>query len=156
MKLQSASKKEILRIAVGSFICLALMLAAFFALSFAKIVFFDYRVVLGGVAGTLVAIGNFALLCLTIQNAVGCDDKKQMKARFQLSYNIRLIAQAAWVVVAFLAPCFHVVAAALPLLFPTAVIYFLQMTGKLVVPSMRKNPAAEETQQEDRRDVFEA
>lgn len=156
MKLQNASKKEILRIAVGSCVCLALMLAAFFALSFAKIVIFDYRVILGGVAGTLVAVGNFTLLCLTIQNAAGIDNKKQMRARFQLSYNIRLIAQAAWVVAAFLAPCFRVVAAALPLLFPTVVIYVLQMTGKLVTPSTRENPTGEEPQQEERLDTFEA
>ena len=61
----------------------------------------------------------------------------KLKARIQLSYNGRLIFQAAWVLIAFLAPCFNTLAAAIPLLFPTAVIYFLQSRGKLVDPSER-------------------
>lgn len=154
MKFQSASKKEIKRISFGSGICLALMLGGFFLLSQLGIGSFDYRVLLSGAVGTAVAVGNFALLCITIQNAAGADNQKQMKARFQLSYNARLIAQAAWVLAAFMLPCFHVLAAAIPLLFPTVIIYFLQMNGKLVSPSQRKNPPLEE--QEDRPDSFEA
>ena len=130
MKFHSASKKEILRIAGGCGICLGVMLAVFWALSFANIVSFDERIILGGVLGTLVAVGNFSFLCLTIQKAAGIEDKKQMKARFQLSYHIRLVAQAAWILVAFLLPCYHVVAAALPLMFPAIVICYFQMTGK--------------------------
>ena len=41
------------------------------------------------------------------------EDKKQMKLRFQVSYNIRLILQAVWVLAAFLLPCFQAVAAGL-------------------------------------------
>ena len=153
MKLQSASIKEIKRICVGSCVCLVLMFVGFFLLSQFGIGSFDYRVILGGVVGTAVAVGNFMLLCITIQNAAGIDDKKQMKNRFQLSYNARLIAQAAWVVVAFLVPCFQVLASAIPLLFPTVIIYYLQMTGNLVTPSQRMNPPQEE--QKDRPDTFE-
>jgi dipeptide/tripeptide permease len=98
--------------------------------------------------GTLLAVVNFALLCLTIQKAAETEDKKQMKAKFQLSYNARLIAQALWVLAAFLLPCFQTVAAALPLLFPTLVIFFLNKQGKLVTPSDRKNPAPEEEEGE--------
>ena len=71
-----------------------------------------------------------------------------MKARFQLSYHARLIFQAAWVVAAFLLPWFQAVAAALPLLFPTLVILWLNKRGKLVTPSDRKNPAPEEETEE--------
>ena len=102
----------------------------------------------------VIAVGNFALLCLTIQKAMKIEDKKQMKARFQLSYNARLIAQAAWVVVAFKVSCFQAVAAALPLLYPSAVIMFLSKRGKMVTPSQRTNPPAEE-EQEERLDSFE-
>ena len=155
MKLQEASVKEIRRITVGSGICLVLMIAAFFLLSQFGIGSFDYRVILSGVVGTLVAIGNFTVLCLTIQNAAAIEDQKQMKARFQVSYNFRLIIQAAWVVAAFLLSCFHALAAAIPLLFPTLIIYYLQMKGKLVTPSQRKNPPVEESE-EPRQDTFEA
>ncbi len=134
MKLQNASRKEILRISIGAAVCFVLMEAAFFALSLLRVGKFDYTVVLGGVIGTLLAIANFTVLCLTIQNAAQTADKKQMKAHFQLSYNIRLMIQAGWVVAAFLLPWFNAIAAALPLLFPTVVIYFLQSRGKLVAP----------------------
>ena len=154
MKLQSASIKEIKRIALGSVICLALMIAAFFLLSQFGIGSFDYRVILSGVIGTLVAVGNFTLLCITIQKAAAMEDKKQMKARFQVSYNARLIIQAAWVVVAFLVSWLNALAAAIPLLFPTVIIYYLQIKGRLVSPSERKNPPQME-QEEDRPDTFD-
>ena len=67
------------------------------------------------------------------------EDKKQMKAKVQLSYNGRMIFQAAWVVAAFMMPWFHPVTSALPLLFPTVVILALRKSGKMVEPSQRKN-----------------
>lgn len=149
MKLQDASVKEIRRVCVGAGICLILMLAILYVLSRAGIGSFDYRVILSGAIGSLIAVGNFMLLCLTIQKAAASDDPKQMKARFQLSYNARLIAQAAWVVVAFLAPCFQPVPAAIPLLFPTLVIYYLQLKGKQVTPSQRNNPPQEQEEGQD-------
>lgn len=154
MKLQSASVKEIKRVSIGTGICLTLMLAALYGLSLFGIGSFDYRVILSGAVGSLIAVGNFTLLCLTIQKAAATEAQKQMKAHFQLSYNARLIVQAAWVVAAFLAPCFHPVAAAIPLLFPALVIYYLQIKGKLVTPSLRKSPPQEP--EEDRQDTFEA
>ena len=123
MKLQAASKKEILRIAIGTAICLAIMLTVFFVLSLFRIAPFDYKVILSGFVGGMVAVLNFTLLCLTIQSAAQIQEKKAMKARMQVSYNLRLLLQAAWVVAAYLIPCFNVVAAALPLLFPTVVIF---------------------------------
>ena len=156
MKLQAASKKEVLRIAIGTAICLVIMLAVFFVLSLFQIVPFDYKVILGGLVGGTVAVANFAVLCLTIQSAARIEDKKSMKARIQVSYNIRLFLQAAWVVAAFLLPWFNVVAAALPLLFPTVVIFFLQSRGKLVTPSDRKNPTELPEETEERLDTLEA
>lgn len=123
MKLQAASKKEILRIAIGTAICLAIMLTVFFVLSLFRIAPFEYKVILSGFVGGMVAVLNFTLLCLTIQSAAQIQEKKAMKARMQISYNLRLLLQAAWVVAAYLIPCFNVVAAALPLLFPTVVIF---------------------------------
>ena len=157
MKLQEASRRELKRIAAGSVICLAAMLGVFFLLSMFQTVKFDYTVLLGGVIGTALAIGNFWLLCLTIQQAAQSGDEKQMKARFQLSYNARLVLQAAWIVAAYLLPWFHVIAAAVPLLFPRLLIYFFQKKGVLVQPSERKNPPQEEDREEESRlDSFEA
>lgn len=149
MKLQEASQKEIKRITVGTGVCFLLMIAVFALLSLFELVMFDYRVLLGGVAGSLIAVGNFTILCLTIQSAAKIDDKKQMKMRFQLSYNCRLALQAGWVVAAYFLSCFNVFAAAVPLLFPTVVIWYLQSKGQQINPSQRKNSPSDAAEVEE-------
>ena len=132
MKLQSASRKELSRIALGTLACDAIMIAALFVLSLVGFGTFDIgRILLGTVCGSAVAIVNFAILCLTVQTAVEIENKKKMKARFQLSYNIRLILQAGWVVLCFVLKPVHFVAGAAPILFPNVVIFFLQSRNKL-------------------------
>ena len=156
MKLQSASKIEIKRIAVGTGICDLILLAVFFVLSLEGIVRFDYTVFLGALGGSVVAVLNFTVMCLTIQKAVDIEEKKQMKAFIQGSYNGRLLLQAGWIVAAFLIPHLQVVAAAVPLLFPNLIIFYLQSKGKLVEPSQRKTPPADEQDEpEDHLGTFE-
>lgn len=156
MKLQSASKKEIKRIALGTAVCDVLMIAGLFLLSQFGIGTFSYTIFVGAAGGSLVAILNFTIMCLTIQKAVDIEEKKQMKAFIQGSYNGRLLLQAGWVVAAFLIPHVHVVAAAVPLLFPNLVIFYLQFKGKLVEPSERKaDPAAQDDEPEDHLGSFE-
>lgn len=131
MKLQPASKKEIRRIAIGTGICDLILLAALFILSLEGIGAFNYTVFLGAAGGSLVAILNFTMMCLTIQTAVDFSDQKQRKAFIQGSYNGRLLLQAGWIVVAFLIPHFSVVAAAVPLLFPNLTVFCIQsMAGR--------------------------
>ena len=156
MKLQPASKKEIKRIAMGTGVCDLILLAVLFVLSLEGLLTFNYTVFLGILIGSCVAILNFTIMCLTIQKATGIDDQKQMKAFIQGSYNGRLMLQAGWVVVAILVPHFQVVASAAPLLFPNLTIFYLQAKGKLVEPSDRKNPPADEQDEpEDRLESFE-
>ena len=132
MKLQAASKKELSRIAAGTVLGTLLMILILWLLSLLGIgTFTPSRIFLGAGIGCFIAIFNFYLLCLTVQKAVDIQDKKQMKMKFQVSYNFRMLLQAAWVVVALLVPGIHVVAGAVPLLFPHAVILLLQMTGKI-------------------------
>ena len=66
MKLQPESKKELLRIAGGTAFCTAIMWVLFAALHLVGWVVFDYRVLLGGIIGALVAIGNFAGICFVV------------------------------------------------------------------------------------------
>ena len=156
MKLQPASKKEIKRIAMGTGVCDLILLAVLFVLSLEGLLTFNYTVFLGILIGSCVAILNFTIMCLTIQKATGIDDQKQMKAFIQGSYNGRLMLQAGWVVVAILVPHFQVVASAAPLLFPNLTIIYLQMKGRLVEPSERKNPPVQEEEEpEDRLESFE-
>lgn len=156
MKLQPASKKEVKRIAIGTGAFSCLMVGAMFILSLVGVGTFDYTVFIGAIGGSLVAILNFTIMCLTIQNAVNIAEKKQMKAFIQGSYNGRLLLQAAWIVVSFVVSHINVFAAAIPLLFPNLTIFYLQSKGKLTTPSDRKAPPAEETEEpEDHLGTFE-
>lgn len=147
MKLQPASRKELSRIALGTLACDGVMIAALFVLSLVGIGTFDvFRILLGAACGSVVAIANFAILCLTVQSAVEIENKKKMKARFQLSYNVRLILQAGWVVLCFVLKPIHFVAGAAPILFPNVVIFFLQSRNKLFPKS---DPPAKALPDED-------
>ncbi len=158
MKLQPASRKELSRIAVGTLVCDGVMIAALFLLSLVGVGRFEpFRILLGAACGSVVAIVNFAILCLTVQSAVEIENKKKMKARFQLSYNIRLLLQAGWVVLCFLLKPIHFVAGAAPILFPNVVIFFLQSRNKLFQPSdtPAKPIAEDEEPEEDNLGPFE-
>jgi len=157
MKLQSASIKELSRIAIGVAVCDCIMIAGLFLLSQFGIGTFSYRIFVGALGGSLVAIANFAVLCLTVQNAVNIEDQKKMKAFFQGSYNGRLMLQAIWVIVCFAVSHIHVIAGAVPLLFPSAVIYYLQMKGKLMPPDPPRDPSKSSTldDEEDKLGPFE-
>ena len=158
MKLQPASRKEIKRITIGTLACDGIMVAALFLLSQFGIGSFDLgRILLGAVCGSIVAILNFTILCLTVQSAVEMDNKRKMKARFQLSYNVRLLLQAVWVVACFAIPQIHFVAGAAPVLFPNVVIFYLQSKNKLFDPSEKAaSPApASDEEPEDRLESFE-
>ena len=143
--------------AVGSVICLGLELLGFLVLHLLGVVTFSYRIVLSAVGGVIVTLLSFVILCLAVQKAAEMtDNQKAMKARMQLSYNLRLLLQAGWVVFAFAVPFLNVLAAAAPLLFPTVIIFYLTRRGKLVTPSERKNPEpSEEEDEEDHLESFE-
>lgn len=130
MKLEPESKKELTRIACGTAICTAAMWAVFAALNLVGWVQFNSSVILGSLVGALVAVGNFAGICLVVQKIIDEQDEKRRKAKLQLSYNTRMLLQAVWIVVAIAAPCFQAFASILPLFFPRITIYYLQITGK--------------------------
>jgi len=158
MKLQSASRKEIRRIALGTLVCDGIMIAGLFLLSQFDIGKFDLpRILLGAACGSVIAVVNFAILCYTVQSAVGIENRRKMKAKFQASYNIRLILQAVWVVACFAVPQIHFVAGAAPVLFPNVVIFYLQSRNKLFDPSEKAASAAPviSEEPEDRLESFE-
>ena len=157
MKLQKASIFEIRRMALGSLILGAAQTIVFFVLWLLKVIDRFYPAVLGTVGGIVITILSFTILCLAIQRAANTQDQKVMKGRMQLSYNIRMILQAGWVVAAFFIPFINVIAAAVPLLYPTVIIMVLQRMGKLTTPSERKNsdvPQADE-EEENKKETFE-
>ena len=133
MKLQSASKKEIRRIALGTAVLDLILVAVLFLMSQFDMGTFQLgKILLSALIGSAVAILNFTIMCLTIQSAVGMEDMKKMKAKFQLSYNARMVLQAGWIVTAFLVPGLHFIAGAAPVFFPKVTILYLQAKGKLL------------------------
>jgi hypothetical protein len=156
MKLQSASRKEISRIALGTLVCDGIMIAGLWLMSQFDIGKFEFsRILLGAACGSVIAIVNFTILCLTVQSAVSIENKRKMKAKFQLSYNIRLALQAGWVVACFVIPQIHFIAGAAPILFPNVVIFY-HNSKNLLMPSTRSAPTATEDEPEDRLESFEA
>lgn len=153
MKLQAASRKEVKRIATGVLICNIAMIAGLFLLSQFGIGKFNLpKILLGAVCGSVIAIVNFIILCLTIQSALEIENKRKMKARFQTSYNIRLLIQAVWIVACFFfRHKIHFVAAAAPVFYPNVWLVYLQITGKLNTGSTAAPaaPAEESAAEED-------
>ena len=148
MKLQPASQREVKRIALGTLVCDVLMVAGLFLASQFDIGTFDFgKILLSAAIGSVIAVLNFALMCLTVQSAVGMADQKQMKAKFQLSYNVRMILQAGWTVIAFLVPGIHFIAGAAPVLFPKVTILYLQAKGKLLPPDPPRPANPESTEE---------
>ena len=148
MILQPASRKEVLRITAGTAVCDVILVAALFLLSQFDIGTFQLgKILLSTLIGSVIAVVNFAVMCLTVQSAVGMTDQKKMKAKFQLSYNARMIVQAGWAVAAFLTPGLHFVAAAAPILFPKVTILYLNATGKLMPREEAKPEASEQTEE---------
>ena len=152
MKLQPASRKEVARMAVGCGICCGIEIVGFLVLHLFGIIRFRYPIILGAAGGTLVAVLNFAMMCLMVQNAAGIQDQKLLKAKVQGRYNLRILFQAAWVAAAFFLPFIHVIAAAIPLLFPTSVIYYLQITGRLMQKENDASAARSTSQQDEPED----
>lgn len=148
MKLQSASRREIKRIAVGTVLLDILMIALFAVLALLRIMEFQaLPILLAAAIGSCIAIGSFTVLCITVQKAVEMEDKKKMQAKFQLSYNFRMVVQAGWVVICFFVPWLNIFAGALPLAFPKVTILILSSRGKLVEKTETPAPQAETTEE---------
>ena len=148
MILQPASRREVTRVTICTLVCDVLMVAGLFLASQFDIGTFDLgKILLSAAIGSCVAVLNFALMCLTVQSALGMTDQKKMKAKFQLSYNARMILQAGWTVIAFLIPGLHFIAGAAPILFPKVTILYLQAKGKLLPPDPPRPSNPESTEE---------
>ena len=78
-------------------------------------------VLLGSLLGGVTAVGNFLLMCLTVQNALN-KDKKKAAQTVQVSQSGRLLMQGAMLVLAGALLCFNLWTAIIPLLIPTVAV----------------------------------
>ena len=135
MKIQKSILKETAHIAAGVLIGDIIMCAVF-----ALLHRFDYTVVLGALLGSVIAVANIFLLGLTLQKAVGM---KEYASRYvRQSYSLRMFFCFAGVIVSVIAPCFHPIAAIVPLLMPQLVIYAMRALGLYRPESPQESSAA--------------
>ena len=128
MKLQPAVKTETGRIALGTGVGVLIMFVIFFVLhlivpSWAP---FDYKVILGGIGGFIVAVGNFFWMAITVQKVTSIEDDKQARQTMGVSYRYRTLLQLIWVIIAIVAPVFNLVTGIVPLFIPSL---FIKLRG---------------------------
>lgn len=112
--------KETLTIAVGEAICVTVMLGVFALLGK-----FDRSVVLGGILGGLIAVGNFFFMA--VGTALAADkaenqDVKGGQAVISSSYTIRMIVMAVLLFAAVKSGFCNVFASVIPLVFVRPVL----------------------------------
>ena len=134
MKPDSAVRRETARVAAGVFGLVAVMLVVYAAVGR-----FSLSVLLGGIYTGLLTVVNFFIMGLTVQGVTNRAAEKErseqeladltleMKNRMKLSYNLRMIALFALLVVGIAVFKFDPLATILPIVFPTIVIRVLQI-----------------------------
>jgi hypothetical protein len=144
MKLQSAVKKETVAVATGTGIgCLALiaLFLVFYLIFPESSVKFDYRVVLGALVGGAVAVANFFLMAVTVQNVVNVTNRDDALRMMRVSYRNRMLMRGIWIIIAIVAPCFNYAAGIIPLFIPSFVIKLrgikMGITGKNAASPVR-------------------
>ncbi|MCD8083520.1 MAG: ATP synthase subunit I [Clostridiales bacterium] len=132
MKVQPAVKKETGRIAAGTAAATLVMFLVFFALHqvWPAVAPFDYRVIVSGVIGAAVAVGNFFLMGLTVQRVTAMTDQELATKTMRASYSKRNTAQGVWIILALVLPVFNGAAGVIPLFFPGLCIKLRALTGR--------------------------
>lgn len=131
MQIQPAVKKETARIAAGTAAGVFLMFLVFLGLHlvFPESVPFDYKVILGGIAGGLVAVANFFLMGITVQRVTSVTDDKLAFDYMKASYRNRVTLQLVWIVAALVLPYFNGAAGVVPLFIPSIYIKVMNIFG---------------------------
>lgn len=131
MKLQPAVVRETGRVAAGVALMLLVMLAVFLALGR-----LNASVLLGGLYGSAIAVVNFLLLGITVQNTVtgiqseDTIQQNRAKSKMQTSYTLRMLGMVALAIVGIRFFGFHSLAVILPLVFPRVVIPLINLLDK--------------------------
>ncbi len=77
----------------------------------------NYTVLLGNLLGASAAVGNFLLMGITVQNALG-KEEKDAKNLMKLSQMLRLLMLFVIAMIGYLVPVFSTVAVIIPYIFP--------------------------------------
>ncbi len=137
MKLQKAVRKETMAVAAGTAVGCVILILIFLVLHLIfpeSTVKFDYRIVLGALCGGAVAVANFFLMAVTVQNVVNVTNRDDALRMMRVSYRNRMLMRGLWIIIAIFAPCFNYAAGIIPLFIPSLVIKIrgirMGITGK--------------------------
>lgn len=115
-KIDATVRKETIYVAVWEAILTAIMLAVFLILKA-----FDVSVLVSALLGAATAVLNFLLMGLTIQGALGLEEK-DARTRLRGSQNLRLLMQTVVAVLGAAIPWLNLWAVLIPLFFPRIAI----------------------------------
>lgn len=124
MHIQPAVKKETSRFAAGTAILTLFMFVVFLSLHRLRpeMVPFNFKVILSGILGAVVAAGNFFLMGLTVQKVTSAETENAAYQAMKASYRFRTASQLLWAILALGLPFFNGAAGILPLFFPSICI----------------------------------
>jgi len=123
IKLDQSAKKEIVHIAAGQMIGVALELVVFFLLN--KM---TTKVIYSALIGASVAMMGFVWLCFSVQRTVDkAAQGKDVTGVMTKSYIGRVVLYAAWIVCAVKFSVFDSIGGVLPIMFPTLTIKLMNL-----------------------------
>ena len=111
-KIDATVQKETKFVALVAFILSLLMQGGFLIAGF-----WDYTVISGNLLGYIAAVGNFLLLGLTVQKAIG-KEEKEIKRLVAFSQYGRLLILLLVALIANFVSIFNLVATVIPFIFP--------------------------------------
>lgn len=111
-KIDSAIKKETLFVSAWVIILSVIMEAVFLIIQK-----WDYTVLLGNLLTAGFSVLNFFLMGLTVQGAVG-KEQKEAKSAMKASQSLRTLMMFVVLIVGVVAPCFNIWATIIPIFFP--------------------------------------
>ena len=124
MKLQKAVKKEAGIIAIAVAVGVLVMYLVFFCLHMVVPDWapFDIKVIIGGIGGYLIAVGNFFWMAVSVQKVASIEDEDRARKTMGVSYRYRTMIQFLWVILSIVLPFINPVAGIAPLFVPSIVI----------------------------------
>jgi hypothetical protein len=124
MKLQKAVKKETGIIAASVAVGVLVMYLVFFCLHMVVPDWapFDIKVIIGGIGGFLVAVGNFLGMAISVQKVASIEDEDRARKTMGVSYRYRTMLQFLWIILSIVLPFINPVAGIAPLFIPSIVI----------------------------------
>lgn len=115
-KIDATVRRETMYVAAWVAILTVVMFAVFLVFGA-----FDWTVLAGGLLGALTAVANFLLMGLTIQGAIGLEEK-DARTRLRGSQNLRLLMQLVVGILGAALPVFNMWAVLIPLFFPRVAV----------------------------------